>query len=446
MSVPTENLSAHPPFRATPTFREAVLFWLKLGFISFGGPAGQIAILHTELVEKRRWISETRFLHALNYCMLLPGPEAQQLTTYIGWLLHGTKGGIVAGALFVLPSALILWLLSLIYAVHGQASWMIALFDGLKPAVLAIVLTSVVRIGRRALKTPWLWAVAGLSFILLSALHVPFPVLVVGAALLGTMTGRWKPAWLGTTISVHAETVSNAEVDACTPTVVEPTLSRALRVGATCLLLWWGPIAIAALWFGRDHLLVQQGLFFSQAAMVTFGGAYAVLPYVSQQAVEVQGWVTPGQMLDGLGLAETTPGPLIMVLQFVGFLGGWKFHAPLSPWIMASMGGLMTTWTTFLPSFLWILLGAPHVEKLRENKFLKDAMVCITASVVGVILNLAVWLGLHVLFPTHQPVNALGIAIFIVSWFALTYGKLGVLPVVALAGILGGATKLFLAS
>lgn len=434
------NIDTQPP-PVCPSFREALLFWLKLGFISFGGPAGQIAILHTEVVEKRRWISETRFLHALNYCMLLPGPEAQQLATYIGWLLHGTKGGIVAGVLFVLPSAVLLWAIGFIYVVHGQADWMVALFDGLKPAVLAIVVNAVARIGRRALRTSWLWAIASTSFILLLALGVPFPAIIAGAALLGCAGGRWSPSALG--ISPQGPpvgTTQNVPSSLAVPTPV-PTWSRAVKVCATCLTLWWAPVAIAAWWLGRDHLLVHQGLFFSKAAMVTFGGAYAVLPYVSQQAVEVHGWLTPGQMLDGLGLAETTPGPLIMVLQFVGFLGGWKFHEPLAPWLMATLGALMTTWTTFVPSFLWIFLGAPHVERLRQIPLLTASMTAITASVVGVILNLAVWLGFHVLFPAHQPVNTFGIVTFILAWVALTYGKWGVLRVVALAGVFGGCVK-----
>lgn len=445
MSLNLDKPDARKPVVVRPTIGDATLFWLKLGFISFGGPAGQIAILHTEVVEKRRWISEQRFLHALNYCMLLPGPEAQQLATYIGWLLHGTKGGIIAGALFVLPSAFLLWAISWIYVVHGQTEWMVALFAGLKPAVLAIVVSALVRIGRRALKTPWLWAIAGTSFVLLLGLRVPFPAIIAGAALLGCAGAWWNPTALG--IPTQSPTGASADHEPtfnAAPTPI-PSWSRAVRVCVTCLVLWVAPIALAATWLGRDHLLVHQGLFFSKAAMVTFGGAYAVLPYVSQQAVEVHNWVTPGQMLDGLALAETTPGPLIMVLQFVGFLGGWKFHEPLTPWHMASLGAFMTTWTTFLPSFLWILLGAPHVERLRQIPQLTAAMTTITASVVGVILNLAVWLGFHVLFPAHHPVNFVGILIGILAWIALSRWKWGVIPVVTLAGIVGGLAKYLLA-
>ena len=422
-----------------PTFAEAFRFWLKLGFISFGGPSGQIAIMHSELVERRRWISENRFLHALNYCMLLPGPEAQQLATYVGWLLHGTRGGIVAGALFVLPSVFILLGLSIVYSVYGNLAWVTAVFDGLKPAVLAIVLGAVLRIGRKALKNSVMWGIAAAAFVGIFFLHLPFPFIIVAAGLLGLLGGR---RWPGTfaVIAGHGAKPGPSSVlgdDAVSAAHTRPTFARAIKVCVVCLSLWWAPVLALGLAFGFDHILVKQGLFFSKAAMVTFGGAYAVLPYVSQQAVEHYGWLSAGQMLDGLGLAETTPGPLIMVLQFVGFLGGWKFHAPLTPVATATLGALITTWTTFLPCFLWIFVGAPHIEQLRGNVKLTAGLSAITAAVVGVILNLAVWFGLHVLVPTGQPVNGFGIGVCVLSLVAMVRFKVDIIPVVVAAGVLG---------
>lgn len=395
--------------------------------------------MHTELVERKRWISDARFLHALNYCMLLPGPEAQQLATYVGWLLHRTWGGVVAGALFVLPSAFILWGLSVVYMLFGEVGWIAAVFDGLKPAVLAIVAGAVIRIGARALKNKVLWGMAMLSFVLIFAFRVPFPVIILGAGLLGLLGGKFWPATF-TIPAGHGSTTGPASVidDAdCIPRHANPTWGRAVKVGAVCLTLWWTPVLATGLWLGFDHLLVRQGLFFSKAAMVTFGGAYAVLPYVSQQAVEQYGWVTAGQMLDGLGLAETTPGPLIMVLQFVGFLGGWRNPQPLSPLAMATLGALMTTWSTFLPCFLWIFMGAPHIEQLRGNKRLTAALATITATVVGVILNLAVWFGLHVLVPEAKPVNWFGVVLCGVAFAGIVRWKWSIIPVILGAGVLG---------
>jgi chromate transporter len=426
-----------PPTR--PSFREAFRFWLKLGFISFGGPTGQIAIMHTELVEKKRWISESRFLHALNYCMLLPGPEAQQLATYIGWLLHGARGGIAAGALFVLPSAFILWGLSYGYMVLGQTPIVTAIFDGLKPAVLAIVAAAAIRIGRKALKNEAMWAIAALAFIAIFYLKVPFPLIIGVAALIGWLGGTWAP---GTFKPAAGHGTANDAVLADDAVHVPHAGSlwlRAAKISAICLVLWWTPVLLAAATLGWNHALTQQGLFFSKAAMVTFGGAYAVLPYVAQQAVENYGWLSAPQMLDGLGLAETTPGPLIMVLQFVGFVGGWNQSAPMNPVTMATLSAAMTTWVTFLPCFLWIFLGAPYIESLRNNKRLGAALSAVTAAVVGVILNLAVWFGMHVLFPPTQPVNWFGLAIAAVVFIGLTRWKWDVIPVVlgsALAGIL----------
>jgi chromate transporter len=371
--------------------------------------------------------------------MLLPGPEAQQLATYVGWLLHRTWGGIVAGALFVLPSVFILLALSAVYVAYGELAWITAVFNGLKPAVLAIVLGAVLRIGKKALKNTTMWTIAGLAFLGIFFLHLPFPLIIATAATVGLVGGRYRPNSFAI-LAGHASKRGHSSLlddEAQAPAHTRPSLSRALKVCAVCLTLWWTPVLALGLWLGFDHTLVRQGLFFSKAAMVTFGGAYAVLPYVSQQAVDHYGWVTGGQMLDGLGLAETTPGPLIMVLQFVGFLGGWKYHAPLSPLTTATLGALITTWTTFLPCFLWIFLGAPHIEQLRGNIRLTAALSSITAAVVGVILNLAIWFGLHVLFPTGQAVNWFGITVCLLSLMALVRFKCDIIPVIIGAALLG---------
>ena len=424
------------PSAPHPTFREAFRFWLKLGFISFGGPTGQIAIMHTELVEKRRWISEARFLHALNFCMLLPGPEATQLATYIGWLLHRTWGGIVAGALFVLPSAIILWALSWIYVAFGNVPWIAAVFYGLKPAVLAIVAAAVIRIGKRALKNGFMWAVAALSFVALHWLKAPFPLVIAGAAAVGLAGGRWWPERFHFQNST-AKTSTVLDDTAASPAHTIPSWKRALRVTATCVALWWIPVLLFALWLCPAHTLVQQGFFFGKAAMVTFGGAYAVLPYVSQQAVETHQWLTASQMLDGLGLAETTPGPLIMVLQFVGFVGGWQHPGTLPPLLAATLGAAITTWTTFVPCFLWIFLGAPHIEQMRRNTLVTAALSVVTAAVVGVILNLAVWFGVHVLVPDGRSPDWVSAGICAMAFAGMVRWKWDILPVIAGAGVMG---------
>ena len=430
-----------------PTFAEAFRFWLKLGFISFGGPTGQIAIMHVELVEKKKWISEDRFLHALNYCMLLPGPEAQQLATYVGWLLHKTWGGIVAGVLFVLPSVFILWALSYVYVSYGKVAWVAAIFYGLKPAVLAIVAAAVLRIGSRALKNEVMWTLAGLAFVAIYFFKAPFPVIILTAGIVGFVGGKlWQNKFL--VIKGHAATSGSETVisDAAeTAEHTRPSLARAIKVMLICLVLWWTPVALVGSWLGWNHAVFKQGIFFSKAAMVTFGGAYAVLPYVSQQAVEHYGWLNAGQMLDGLGLAETTPGPLIMVLQFVGFLGGWHQPGGLAPLAAATLGALITTWTTFVPCFLWIFLGAPHIEQLRGNVKLTTALSAITAAVVGVVLNLAVWFALHVLFPkageraavTVGSLDWFVVVVSVVAFIGLTRWKWNVIPVVLGAGVLG---------
>ena len=436
---------ANPPAAlAHPSFAEAFRFWLKLGFISFGGPTGQIAIMHTELVEKKKWISEDRFLHALNYCMLLPGPEAQQLATYVGWLLHRTWGGIVAGALFVLPSALMLWALTWIYAAHGNVTWIAAIFDGLKPAVLAIVAGAVLRIGGKALKNEVMWTLAALAFIGIYFFNLPFPLIILTAGIVGFIGEKyWREKFV--VLSGHGgKGGAKAVIDdhAESPAHAKPSLARALKIIGVCGTLWWLPVIGLGLWLGTEHALFKQGIFFSKAAMVTFGGAYAVLPYVSQQAVENFHWLTAPQMLDGLGLAETTPGPLIMVLQFVGFLGGWNQPAPFSQLTTASLGAFITTWTTFLPCFLWIFLGAPYIEQLRGNTKLTAALSAITAAVVGVVLNLAVWFGLHVLMPKGQPVNWFGVVVCVVAFVGITKWKWGIIPVVLGAGVVGLIWKL----
>jgi chromate transporter len=437
-----------------PTFAEAFRFWLKLGFISFGGPTGQIAIMHAELVEKKKWISEDRFLHALNYCMLLPGPEAQQLATYVGWLMHKSWGGIVAGSLFVLPSVFILWTLSYIYVTYGKVAWVAAVFYGLKPAVLAIVAAAVLRIGQKALKNGVMWSLAGLAFVAIFFFKVPFPVIILTAGIVGLIGGKLWPAKFlvikGHAAKQGAETVISDTAEAAEHT--KPSIARAIKVIIVCTALWWVPLILLGLWLGWDHTLFKQGVFFSKAAMVTFGGAYAVLPYVSQQAVEHYGWLNAGQMLDGLGLAETTPGPLIMVLQFVGFLGGWHEPGQLAPLAAATLGALITTWATFVPCFLWILLGAPHIEQLRGNVKLTTALSAITAAVVGVVLNLAVWFALHVLFPNDnggasiavRNVDWLVVIVSVVALIGMAKWKWNIIAVVLGTGVLGLIYKLLI--
>ncbi len=427
---------------APPSFAEAFRFWLKLGFISFGGPAGQIAVMHTELVDRRRWIGEQRFLHALNYCMLLPGPEATQLAIYCGWLLHRAWGGIVAGTLFVLPAVALLWGLSVVYVEFGHVAAIAAVFHGLKPAVAAIVAAAVLRIGRRALKSPPLWLLAAVAFAALFFLHAPFPAIIVAAAGIGYAGG-----WLGWPAFV-APVAAGGGVpppgfgavigDAvAAPAHARPSLRRAVKVLAISLGLWWAPVVAAGLWQGWDGTLVREGVFFSKAAMVTFGGAYAVLPYVAQQAVGHYGWLTGAQMLDGLGLAETTPGPLIMVVQFVGFLGGWHHPGGLSPIVAATLAALITTWTTFVPCFLWIFLGAPHIEQLRGQVRFGGALTAVTAAVVGVVLNLAVWFAWQVFLPAGHEVDWFGVAVALLAFAAMHRYRVGVVTIVLASGLAG---------
>lgn len=432
-----------------PSFFEAFRFWLKLGFISFGGPTGQIAIMHHEIVDKKKWITEERFLHALNYCMLLPGPEAQQLSIYIGWLLHRTWGGVVAGALFVIPSMFILWTLSYIYAAFGKIPWIASIFYGLKPGVMAIVAFAVIRIGSKVLKNGIMWTVAAFAFIAIYFFHIPFPFIIFGAGIFGGIGGTiWKESF--NVIKGHQEKASSIEIPL---PHTKPSWKHSLKVLCACLTLWFTPLLLIFLWKGGDSIYLKEGVFFSKAAMVTFGGAYAVLPYVAQEAVQNFKWLNAPQMMDGLGLAETTPGPLIMVLQFVGFMGGWNHPESLSPIISASLCAFITTWTTFVPCFLWILLGAPYIEQLRGNLKLNHIFSTITAAVVGVVLNLAVWFSIHTISPENIPSSLNTITTIKSRWdvfpimvaplafFALRR-KWNMILVIFICGLLGLAYKM----
>ena len=381
-------------------FSDAFRYWLRLGFISFGGPAGQIAIMQRDLVDRRKWISQGRFLHALSYCMLLPGPEAQQLAIYVGWLLHGVRGGIVAGAFFVLPSVFILWGLSAVYAAYGSMAAVAGVFAGLKPAVVALVIVALFRIGRRALQPRGLIAISAAAFALIDVLHVPFPWIVLGAGALGWAAGRVFPRSFAAPKKDAAEEMDPASAQSRDRVArARRSWPRALRIVLVWILLWSVPLAGIALWRGWSSLHATQYRFFTEAAFVTFGGAYAVLAYVIQAAVQSYHWITSAQAIDGLGLAETTPGPLIMVLQFIGFMSAWNRPEGMTPLAAASLGAAITTWVTFLPCFFYVFLGAPYVESLRGNRHLTTALSGITAAVVGVIANLAVIFGVAVIFP-----------------------------------------------
>ncbi|MBH5392130.1 chromate efflux transporter [Bradyrhizobium diversitatis] len=390
------------------SFNEAFRVWLRVACLSFGGPAGQIAVMHRILVEEKKWISESRFLHALNYCMLLPGPEAQQLATYVGWLMHRTAGGLMAGGLFILPGIIAIMGLSYIYAAFGNVSFVEALFFGLKAAVLAIVVEAVVRVGKRALKNRVMIALAAAAFVAIFFFAIPFPIIIIAAGIIGyagARAGRPEFAPAG-----HGPGGSGAAIDSmlgeAVPDHVRPNTARTIRVGALWLALWLIPVIALLSVLGQVNVFSQIALFFSKMALVTFGGAYAVLAYVAQQAVEHYHWLKPHEMLDGLGMAETTPGPLIMVLQFVGFMAAYRDPTGLSPMLAATLGGLLATWVTFTPCFLWIFVGAPYIERLRGNTGLAGALSAITAAVVGVILNLSIWFALHILFRETVPVHA----------------------------------------
>jgi len=439
------------------SLREAFWVWARVAVLSFGGPVGQIAVMHKILVEEKRWVSESRFLHALNYCMLLPGPEAQQLATYVGWLMHRTLGGIMAGGLFIVPGIVSIMTLSMIYAAFGKVGIVAALFFGLKAAVLAIVLEAVIRIGKRSLKNNVMRGLAAAAFIGIFFLDVPFPIIILGAGLIGFVGGRAAlpqfevggghgPA-KGQAGALAEDLLGDALPDHARPTVV-----RALRASSIWLVLWLVPVA-AVLWsFGEANVFSQIAIFFSKMAMVTFGGAYAVLAYVAQQAVEHYGWLRPGEMLDGLGMAETTPGPLIMVLQFVGFMAAYRDPGTLSPMTAGVLGGLLATWVTFIPCFLWIFLGAPFIEVMRGNKALAGALSAITAAVVGVVLNLAIWFAIHTVFREVRPLRAYGIgfdapvlasidpwafALSLAAAVAIFRFKIGMIPVLAACSAAG---------
>ncbi|MGY1745524.1 chromate efflux transporter [Blastococcus sp. SYSU D00695] len=451
---------AAAPAPAIP-FRTAVRAWFLISLQTFGGPAGQIAVMQRTLVDERRWIGQRRFLHAMNYCMLLPGPEAQQLATYVGWLLHGTRGGLVAGGLFVLPGVVALLVLSAVYVAFGTTTAVLALFAGLAPAVVAIVVQAVLRVARKALHTPALVAIAVASFLALAVGGVPFPVVIAVAGVAGWALGRLRPDALperarDETGSGPAPVVSDDVLH-----TEAPSGRRTLRVLLAGLALWAAPVAAVAVLLGRDGVLTEQGLFFSGTAVVTFGGAYAVLAFVAQQAVSVYGWLAPGEMVRGLALAETTPGPLIMVVQFVAFVGAYRDPGTLDPWVAAVLASLLVTWVTFVPSFLFVLLGAPYMERLRGNRSLSAALTGITAAVVGVIANLGLYFAVHTLFAdssrhTWGPLGlelpdpgsvrwlAVGISLlaavllFRLRWSVLR--TLGVCALVGLAAGLAGAT------
>jgi chromate transporter len=440
---------ARSPLAPVP-FAEALRFWLKLGFISFGGPTGQIAIMHQELVERRRWISEHRFLHALNYCMVLPGPEAQQLATYIGWLMHRTWGGIVAGGLFILPSVFILIALSWIYLAFGEVPLVAGLFYGIKPAVTAVVVAAAQRIGARALRNAWLWGIAAAAFVAIFALKAPFPAIVIGAAIIGSIGGRLAPARFRSG-GAHAAAQSGfgpALIDDDTPTPAHARFSWAklARIGAVGLGLWAGAIGLLAAARGWDATLTQMAWFFTKAALLTFGGAYAVLPYVYQGAVEQHHWLSAAQMIDGLALGETTPGPLIMVVAFVGFVGGWTREIFGSNALFAAglVATLVVSFFTFLPSFLFIFAGAPFVETTHGNLRFTAPLSAITAAVVGVVLNLALFFAYHALWPRGFDGGLDWVAALIgaLASIALLRYKTGIIPVIGVCALAGLCARL----
>jgi chromate transporter len=409
---------------------EALKVWLRVALLSFGGPAGQIAVMHRILVEDKRWISETRFLHALNYCMLLPGPEAHELAIYIGWLMHRVRGGILAGVLFVLPGLITLGVLSWIYAAFGQVGIVEGIFFGLKAGVLALVLQALLRIGKRALKNPALLTIAALAFVGIFFFALPFPLIIAAAALLGYLGSKLRPGWFksGGHAAASRSDEGPALVDAAfangVPPHLAPSITRALRVLLVGGLIWLGPLAALLYLLGPDNVFTAIALFNSKMALVTFGGAYAVLAYMAQQAVETYHWLQPGEMLVGLGFAETTPGPLISVVQFVGFMAAFRQPGVLSPVLAGTLGGVLAMWSTFVPPFIWIFLGGPYIEALIGNRSLNAALSAVTGAVVGVILNLAIWFALHTLFAEVGTFHGLGLTVSLpvlgsVDWPAL---------------------------
>ena len=444
------------PAPAYPTLAEATRVWARIALLSFGGPAGQIAVMHRILVEEKRWLGDGRFLHALNFCMLLPGPEAQQLATYVGWLMHGVRGALIAGMLFILPGVVAIMALSWLYALYGDVGVVEALFFGLKAAILAIVLQAVVRIGRRALKNDAMRLLAALSFVAIFALDAPFPLIVSFAALigfLGARTGLRAFAPGGGHGSVGGTHVEDAQTLLGEEMAEMSAAARrgALVAGGIAVALWLAPVALLVAMPGPGNVFADIATFFSKMAVVTFGGAYAVLAYVAQEAVGTHGWLEPGEMLDGLGMAETTPGPLIMVLQFVGFLGAFREAGWDSALLAGTLGGLLTTWVTFAPCFAFIFLGAPYMEGLRSNRALSAALTAVTASVVGVILNLAIWFAVHVIWREVQRIEAGPLSLELpvlgsIDWTAAALSALALVAVfrlkLGMTTVLGGAAVL----
>ena len=414
---------------------EALRFWWLLGWIGFGGPAGQIAIMHAELVERRRWVGDGSFMRGLNFCMLLPGPEAMQLATWLGWRLHGVRGGIVAGSLFVLPASLILALLSWLYLRYGDLPAVAGVVFGLQAAVLGIIVQAARRIGGRVLKTPFALALAAAAWLAIALADWPFPLILLAAGFAGLLAWRYRPAWLPA-FGEAASPDSNAE----TPRSATP-VGTAIRIATACLLLWWMPILGVRQWLGADSVTYALGLFFSKAALVTVGGAYAVLPYVADQAVQAHGWLSPAQMMVGLGLAETTPGPLILVLEFVGFVGGWQRPDLASPLASALLGAAITLWATFLPSFLFVLTAAPWIERIGRWPRASAMLAGVTAAVVGVIANLAIWFGWRLFAAQQWPAMGLALGISALVYLGLSRWQWPVAAVVLGAGAVGAAAQ-----
>ena len=448
--------------RANPehgiSLREATRVWAYIGVNSFGGPAGQIAVMHRELVERRRWVSEHRFLHALNYCMILPGPEAQQLATYIGWLMHGTLGGAVAGILFVIPGFIAMLGLAAAFATWGSIVWVAGLFAGIQAAVVPIVAQALVRIGRRTLRTRALQIVAAFSFIAIAFLHVPFPLIIIAAGVIGWLVGRRRAHWfaLGSQ-DKHDGLPAEPALLPDDTAVDRATTRRALRAGLVCAVLWLVPVAALLIVLGSQSIFTQESVLFSKSAVVTFGGAYAVLGYIAQEAVSRYGWISAGDMAVGLGLAETTPGPLIMVVEFVGFLGAYNNPGSLPPLVAGTLGAVITVWVTFVPCFMFIFLGAPYVERLRHNVSIRNALTAVGASVVGVVLNLAIWFALHTAFdvvdeisvgpitvpvPDPSTVNFSAIVIALIAATLVFRFKVATLRVLGICAMLGAAIAL----
>ena len=443
--------------RPWPSLHETFVVWLRVALLSFGGPAGQISVMHRIVVQEKRWVGEERFLHALNFCMLLPGPEAQQLAVYLGWLMHRWRGGFIAGLLFLLPGILAVMILTCIYALYGKIGFVAAMFFGLKAAVLAIVLQAVVKIGTKSLRNTTMILLAIASFIGIFIFGAPFPAIILAAATVGFFSSRWGYSSFLINSSHNSE--NNKEFDENntilgknTPNHARPENARVLVISVTLLMLWITPVLGLALTLGTSNVFTDIAVFFSKMAVVGFGGAYAVLAYVAQAAVETFGWLKPGEMLDGLGLAETTPGPLIMVTQFVGFLGAFRDAGSLTPLSAGIIGGLLTTWVTFVPCFLWIFLGAPFVERFRDSKTLSAALRAITAAVVGVILNLAVWFGLHVIFhevgtyqafglnlaiPNFKTLDTLALALVVSALVAVFWFRVGMIMLLGSATFIG---------